>query len=76
VKVLDSDGNEVKAGDVIHFGYGIPPVGVRADVIERSGKLIALTPGHNPSECPVAALRRHVGDFWIERKKPAATPGR
>jgi hypothetical protein len=69
VKVLDSDGNEVKAGNVIHFGYGIPPVGVEAPVIERDGKLIALTPGHKPAECPVSQLKRHVGDFWVVRKE-------
>lgn len=51
-KILDSDGVEVKAGDKIRFGYGIPAVSVRrAPVVERDGKLLALTKGHNPSEC-------------------------
>jgi len=52
--IKDSDGTEVKEGDIIHFSYGIPPVGVRAPVVMRGGKLIALTTGHNPSECPVS----------------------
>lgn len=64
-KYRDMDGREVKAGDVIVFSYGIPPVVVRAPVIERDGRLIALTEGHNPSECPVSKLKKEVGDFWI-----------
>lgn len=65
--IKDEDGTEVVAGCVIHFSYGIPPVAVRANVIERGGRLIALTPGHNPTECGVASLRKHVGTFWIEK---------
>jgi hypothetical protein len=66
-QILDSDGIEVKSGCTIHFGYGIPGRGVDAPVIERNGKLIALTAGHKPSECPVSELKRHVGDFWVKR---------
>lgn len=66
--VKDSDGNVVKPGDYIQFSYGIPPVGVRAKVIERDGRLIALTPGHNPAECSVRSLKGHVGDFWISKQ--------
>jgi hypothetical protein len=62
----DSNDIEVKAGDTVYFGYGIPTVGVKAPVIERSGKLIALTKGHNPSECAVASLKKYVGEFWVE----------
>lgn len=62
--IKDSDGKLVTAGCHVHFSYGIPPVGVLAQVIERDGKLIALTPGHNPEECPVAALKKCVCDFW------------
>lgn len=64
-RIRDSDGVEVKIGDVLQFSYGIPPVSVVAPVIERDGKLIALTAGHNPAECPVADIMDHVGDFWI-----------
>lgn len=64
-KIRDSDGVEATAGCTIHFGYGIPEVGVVAPVVERNGILIALTPGHNPKECKVSELKRHVGDFWI-----------
>ena len=66
-KILDSDGVEVTPGCVIRFGYGIPPVSVVAHVIDRNGVLIALTPDHNPKECRVSTLMRHVGDFWVHR---------
>lgn len=66
-KIKDSDGVEVTAGCTISFGYGIPPVGVKATVIERDGKLIALTPGHKPAECRVSELKRHVGDFYVRK---------
>lgn len=65
--IKDDDGNEVVPGCVVCFSYGIPPVAVRAKVIERGGRLIALTPGHNPPECGMASLRKHVGTFWIEK---------
>lgn len=61
----DSDGRLVGAGGTIAFSYGIPPVPVLAHVIERNGKLIALTPGHKPNECHVEKLKRYVCDFWI-----------
>lgn len=67
--IKDSDGVVVKPGDAVRFSYGIPPVGVCAEVIERDGRLIALTPGHNPKECPVSQLKRHVGDFWIAKQR-------
>jgi hypothetical protein len=65
-KIVDSEGVEVTPGCTITFGYGIPPVGVVAPVIERKGVLIALTEGHNPKECKVSELMRHVGDFWVK----------
>ncbi len=64
--IKDDDGIEVREGDIIHFGYGIPPVGVKAPVISRDGKLIVLTKGHKPSECSLSTLRKHVGNFWVE----------
>jgi hypothetical protein len=69
----DSDGVEVTAGCTVRFSYGCPPVGVAAVVIERNGKLIALTPDHNPKECLVSQLKRHVGGFWVAH---ASTDGR
>lgn len=69
--ILDSDGIEVKAGDLIRFAYDQPPVGVAASVIDRNGKLIAITPGHRPRECPVDALERYVHDFWVDRTASA-----
>lgn len=72
--VRDADGVAVQAGDVIHFSYGIPPVGVIAPVVERNGKLVAITEGHRPPECELSALKRHVGEFWIESKRITPTP--
>ena len=60
----DVDGRDIREGDTIRFSYGIPPTLVEAPVIERDGVLIALTPDHNPKECPVKSLRRNVGEFW------------
>lgn len=64
-KIFDADGIAVKPGCTIYFAYGIPGVPVLAKVIERNGKLIALTPGHRPKESRVSCLNRHVGDFWV-----------
>lgn len=63
--IKDSDGKIVTSGCHVYFSYGIPPVGVLAKVIERDGNLIALTPGHNPKECPVADLKKNVCEFRV-----------
>ena len=68
MSIKDDDGVEVREGDMIHFAYGIPPVGVIAPIICRDGKLIVITKGHKPEECPLASLRKHVSNFWIERE--------
>ena len=67
----DTDGRATRAGDIIQFCYGIPPVRVTAEIIERDGDLWALTPGHNPPECRLKNLKRHVG-VWVRtgRKTP------
>ena len=62
--IADDDGVVVKLGCTIHFGYGIPPIGVDAKVVARNGKLIALTPGHNPAECAVSYIKKHF-NFWV-----------
>lgn len=59
----DENGELVQAGDWIRFSYGIPPVCVEARIIERDGRLIALTPGHNPAESSLRSLKNHVGFF-------------
>jgi hypothetical protein len=64
-KIKDDDGVVVTPGCRIAFSYSIPPVPVEAEVIERDGKIIALTPGHNPPECPVAKLQEYVWSFWV-----------
>jgi hypothetical protein len=60
----DGDGNEVKAGDWIRFGYGIPPVGVQAPIVDRNGVLTVLTPKHKPKEATLALLEKCVGSYW------------
>lgn len=64
--LLDDDGLRTSAGDTVSFSYGIPPVGVRARVIQRAKSLIALTPNHMPAEINLRSLRRHVG-AWFRR---------
>jgi hypothetical protein len=64
VVLLDDDGEKVRAGDSIRFSYGIPLIHVIAPVIKRSGRLIALTPGHDPKEMALRNLRRHVGCWY------------
>ena len=67
-KLLDDDGLPVAAGDTVRFNYGIPPVPVMAKIVKRHGRLIALTPTHNPKEVNVCSLRKHVGSWY---KQPA-----
>lgn len=67
-RLLDSDGNEVKAGDTIIFSYGIPPVKVIAPIEERDGKLWAITKGHNPEICNARALKKMNIEFWKENQ--------
>lgn len=67
-RLTDCDGKRIKDGCTIAFSYGIPPVPVRAKVIKRGGRFIALTPGHNPDECPVNELEKHF-EFWIVEEK-------
>ena len=66
--IRDSDGVRVRSGQTILFNYGLPPVHVRAAVVRRGNRLIALTPGHSPSECPVDEIMEHVGDFWVVKE--------
>ncbi len=68
-KLLDSNGVEIVAGCHIHFGYGIPPVPVYAEIVERGGRLVALTPGHKPASAPVATIVRYF-ECWVEPHVP------
>lgn len=60
----DSSGEEVCAGDLVRFAYGVPPRGVEARVIERNGHLVALTPNDTPRECRLDKLEQLVGGFY------------
>ena len=64
MNMLDDDGKKVKAGDTVRFNYGIPPVCVKAKLVQRGKKLIALTPGHPPCECNLRSLRKYVGQWF------------
>lgn len=57
--------SDIKEGDTIRFNYGIPPVSVNAEVIERDGILIMLTPGHSPEECTVEYAIKLVPDLEL-----------
>jgi hypothetical protein len=61
---FDDDGELVCAGDTLRFSYGIPPVGVTANVVRRGKTLMVLTPGHKPTECALKNLRKCVGNFY------------
>jgi hypothetical protein len=61
---IDDDGTRTYAGDSIRFSFGIPPTLVTAKIIERNGRLVALTPRHNPTECNLRRLRSCVGAWW------------
>jgi len=64
----DMYGDEVVAGDRIKFSYGIPPIGVTAEIVNNNGELIALTPNHNPKECKLKKLKSYVGEWRKELK--------
>ena len=69
VVLLDDDGEKVRAGDEVCFSYGIPPVHVTAPIVKRNGRLIALTPGHDPEEIALRNLRKHVGCWYKQNPK-------
>ena len=70
VVALDDDGIKVRPGDTIQFSYGIPPVQVRAKIVQRGRSLIALVADASPSECNLRSLRRHVGCWYrVENSK-------
>ena len=65
-RLLDSDGEEVKEGDTIRFGYGIPPILVIARIEKHGGKLWAITRGHKPEISNARGLHRMNIAFWKE----------
>lgn len=64
MRLRDDDGNWTTAGDTVLFSYGIPPVAVYAKIVKRNGRLIALTPGHNPTKSSLRSLRQYVGCWY------------
>ncbi len=65
----DSDGAKLKAGDTVIFSYGIPPLRVEAPLVEKNGKLVAITTGHTPNECEVKELIGYVGNIYKKESK-------
>jgi hypothetical protein len=64
--LLDDDGKRTHAGHIVRFSYGIPPVTVRAKIVQRGGSLIANTWGHTPPKINLRTLRRYVGGWFRE----------
>ena len=62
--LYDDDGELTRAGDTVQFCYGIPPIRVVAEIVERDGSLVGLCPGHTPSEFKLRSLRRYVGNWY------------
>ena len=69
ITLYDDDKKPVAAGDSVRFNYGIPPVAVTAKIVQRGKSLIALTPGHNPSESNLRSLRKYIGQ-WFAHNPP------
>lgn len=67
LSAIDDYGNNVQAGDFIEFSCGIPPVNVVAQVVQCGRQLVALTSGHNPTQCNIKRLRKLVGG-WIKHE--------
>jgi hypothetical protein len=64
--IRDDDGKEIVAGDQISFAYGIPPVGVEAMIVERKGRLVALTPDHNPKQATLGQIRKWYSIYKLD----------
>lgn len=62
--VKDSDGNLVKEGDRVFSSYGIPPLRIEGEVVDRGGVLWVLTPGHSPPEITLKRFKEYLGPFW------------
>lgn len=63
----DDDGRLTGDGDTISFSFGIPPLYVESLIIERDGKLFALTPDCSPKECRLDKLRSYVGAWYLKK---------
>ena len=67
--IRDEDGKAVRVGDRLLSSYGIPPVKITGEVVKRRGRLMVLTPGHNPSEITLREFVKALGTFWIIESK-------
>ena len=76
VVLLDDENQKVSSGDTVNFSYGIPPVCVRAKLVQRGRQLIALTPGHKPAECNLRSLRKYAGVWFKANNLKALTEGK
>jgi hypothetical protein len=67
--IKDDEGNEINGGDVVSFSYGIPPVGVKADVREdTNGKLfIEVRGNHNPTFYPLRKLVKENSVYKVSK---------
>ena len=70
LKIKDDNGNKINDGDIIHFSYGLPPLGVDAKVRWDPVKndWIVLTPGHNPTSCKLRYIKKWMSPIYkVER---------
>lgn len=67
--IKDDEGNQINDGDVVYFSYGIPPVGVRADVQkDGAGRLIIEVRGeHNPRFYPLKKLVKENNVYKVKK---------
>ena len=70
----DRDSKVIREGDTLSSCYGIPPTSIEATVkrIEQygQGRLICLTPGHNPEQCTLAEFMESMDrDVLIIKRK-------
>lgn len=57
--IVDDEGEKIYVGDTIHFSYGIPPIGVNAEIAKKGNSFIALTPDHNPKTVSLKTLQKY-----------------
>jgi hypothetical protein len=72
----DDDGNKVYVGDVLRSAYGIPHVGIKGKVYQKTnGRFWVATPRHNPKNISLNGFIKHLGNFWVdndEQENPKA----
>jgi len=64
----DDDGVPTRAGDLVTFSYGMPPIRAIGRIINQKGRLLVSTPGCNTERGCLRSLRHYVGEWYrLER---------